>query len=72
VYAEQGRTLCFELDHREAKARLDCRDDFDVLNIVTACRSCNVLKGQMDVERFRAEVQSLAKAIIGQSGSSVI
>ena len=64
VEATQGRGLRFELDHSTARARLgeDC-DDFDERNIVTACRSCNVLKGQMDNTRFEVELRSLADAV---------
>ena len=64
VEATQGRGLRFELDHSTPRARLgeDC-DDFDGENIVTACRSCNVLKGQMDNTRFEVELRSLAEAV---------
>jgi 5-methylcytosine-specific restriction endonuclease McrA len=64
VEAAQGRGLRFELDHATPRARLsmDC-DDFDEENIVTACRSCNVLKGQMDSSRFEVELRSLAQAV---------
>ncbi len=65
VEAEQGRGLRFELDHAKPRAKLgeDC-DDFDARNIVTACRSCNVIKGQMDATRFKRELRSLARAVI--------
>ena len=62
--AAQGRGLRFELDHSTARARLgEGCDDFDEENIVTACRSCNVLKGQMDSTRFEVELRSLAQAV---------
>jgi hypothetical protein len=64
VYAEQERTLRFELDHSRAKSRLDVRDDFEVGNIVAACRSCNVMKGQMEETAFLAELESLAKSFV--------
>jgi 5-methylcytosine-specific restriction endonuclease McrA len=64
TYAELGRTLRFELDHRTAKARLVQRNDFDLNNIVAACRSCNVIKGQMEEKAFLLELKSLAKAVI--------
>jgi hypothetical protein len=65
VQAEQGRGLRFELDHKTPRARLgDACDDFDAANIITACRSCNVLKGQMAADRFEAELESLAKAVL--------
>jgi len=70
VEATQGRGLRFELDHSTARARLgegeDC-DDFDEGNIVTACRSCNVLKGQMDNARFEVELRSLSQALSRKS-----
>lgn len=57
-------TLRFELDHAEAKSRLgDRRDDFDMGNIVVACRSCNVMKGQMEPAAFMRELRSLAAAV---------
>jgi hypothetical protein len=64
VYEEQGRGLRFELDHAIPRARLSNCDDFDPGNIITACRSCNVLKGQMETGRFRAELESLARAVV--------
>lgn len=64
IEAAQGRGLRFELDHCTARARLgEDGDDFDEGNIVTACRSCNVLKGQMDNIRFEVELRSLAEAV---------
>ena len=64
VYRELGATLRFELDHRTAKSRLgNARDDFVPKNVVTACRSCNVIKGQMTPDHFRRELQSLASAV---------
>ena len=70
AYADLGRTLRFELDHRMAKARLARRDDFDPTNILVACRSCNVVKGQMDVDRFLLELRSLAEAVVRNGGSA--
>ena len=65
AHRELGATLRFELDHRRAKAKLgSLRDDFDIRNIVTACRSCNVLKGQMDVSQFQKELSSLLSAVV--------
>ena len=62
VFEESGHTLRFHLDHRTAKAgTIDC-DDFDLDDIVTACRSCNIVKGQMDEGRFIVELRSLARA----------
>ena len=69
TYAELGRTLRFELDHRTAKARLAQRNDFDLNNIVAACRSCNVIKGQMEEKAFFLELGSLAKAVIGKQST---
>jgi 5-methylcytosine-specific restriction endonuclease McrA len=64
VYTETKRTLRFELDHRKARSRLTDRAAFDVKNTVTACRSCNVIKGQMEIEPFLAELESLAKGVL--------
>lgn len=63
VYEELSATLRIELDHKIAKSRLDERDDFDVENIVAACRSCNEVKGQMTVAHFLRELKSLARAV---------
>ncbi len=64
AHRELGATLRFELDHRRAKAKLGSkRDDFDIRNIVTACRSCNVLKGQMGFSQFQKEILSLLSAV---------
>jgi 5-methylcytosine-specific restriction endonuclease McrA len=70
IEAAQGRGLRFELDHSTPRAGLgeDC-DDFDEGNIVTACRSCNVLKGQMDITHFEVEVRSLAEAVVRKYSS---
>lgn len=68
VSEKQGRGLRFELDHRTARGRLSDCDDFDPDNIVTACRSCNVLKGQMDTVRFEVELESLACAVVRNRG----
>jgi hypothetical protein len=61
----ERRGLRFELDHSCSRAQLgDACDDFDHRNIVTACRSCNVMKGQMDRGRFMTELRSLAQAVV--------
>lgn len=59
-----GAILRFELDHRRAKSRLKVRDDFDLRNIRIACRSCNVIKGQMGRARFLRELRSLSSAFL--------
>src|SRR5439155_758778 len=64
AHEELGATLRFELDHRRAKSRLHRRDDFDLRNMRTACRSCNVIKGQMEASRFLRELRSLARAAL--------
>lgn len=64
AYSDMKRTLRFELDHRKARSRLRNREAFDVENTVTACRSCNVIKGQMEIEPFYAELESLARAVL--------
>ncbi len=67
THREFGATLRFELDHRRAKSRLGTRrDDFKVGNIVTACRSCNVVKGQMTRRHFFKELRSLNAGSGGQ------
>lgn len=64
THRELGATLRLELDHRRAKSKLGSqRDDFNVRNIITACRSCNVIKGQMDVSLFQKELLSLISAV---------
>ena len=65
THRELGATLRFELDHRFARARLRRRDDFDLRSICVACRSCNVVKGQMEVGRFVRERRSIAQAVAG-------
>ena len=70
VQAQEGRGLRFELDHAVPRAQQgDECDDFDGRNIVTACRSCNVLKGQMEGSRFRTELESLARAVLGKKAA---
>jgi 5-methylcytosine-specific restriction endonuclease McrA len=62
THEQLGATLRFELDHRRAKSRLETRDDFDLRNMSIACRSCNVIKGQMNRSLFLKELQSLGTA----------
>jgi 5-methylcytosine-specific restriction endonuclease McrA len=62
AHEQLGATLRFELDHRRAKSRLNIRDDFDLRNILIACRSCNVIKGQMNRSQFVKELRSLGTA----------
>jgi hypothetical protein len=65
VHRELGATLRFELDHRKAKSILGKnRNDFDWRNIVVACRSCNVVKGQMKRAQFQKELRSLSAAVV--------
>ena len=59
----EGRVLRLELDHVSPRAASSECDDFDALNIATACRSCNVMKGQMDERLFRLELDSLARSV---------
>ena len=51
----------FELDHRTARSRIANCDDFDMPNIIAACRSCNIIKGQMEMKHFLSELRSLGK-----------
>jgi hypothetical protein len=70
VQVAESRGLRFELDHSTPRARLgEACDDFDAANIRTACRSCNVLKGQMEADQFAAELISLAEGVVRKSGS---
>jgi 5-methylcytosine-specific restriction endonuclease McrA len=74
VYAEEvdgnRRTLRFEIDHRTTRRRLSDRERFDPGNLVAACRSCNVIKGEMLEEQLRAELSSLAAAVQDHSRES--
>ena len=80
THRDLGATVRFELDHRRAKARLGSScDDFDIANIRLACRSRNVVKGQMTRQQFFKEARSLASAFaslrpalgsVGQQGRS--
>ena len=80
THRDLGATVRFELDHRRAKAHLGSScDDFDIANIRLACRSCNVVKGQMTRQQFFKEARSLASAFaslrpalgsVGQQGRS--
>jgi 5-methylcytosine-specific restriction endonuclease McrA len=64
AHAELGAVPRFENDHTRAKARLGGRrNDFSVKNIVLACRSCNMIKGQMTLHQFKRELASLARSI---------
>lgn len=71
VYAERvrkepPRTLRFELDHRITRRRLANPEAFDAKNLVVACRSCNTIKGEMEVGRFFCELESLAAAVMSR------
>jgi len=55
------RTLRFEIDHR--LPRIDNSREFDASNLLTACLSCNRIKGQLTEEQFRQELRSLAVAV---------
>ncbi len=59
---ESPRTLRFEVDHYTTRGRLADRDGFDPKNLVAACRSCNVIKGEMPASRFLSELASLANS----------
>jgi 5-methylcytosine-specific restriction endonuclease McrA len=61
--AELPRTLRFEVDHHTTRGRLADPEVFDPKNLVAACRSCNVIKGEMSVQRFLAELDSLGSAL---------
>lgn len=68
VFAEKSegelpRTLRFEVDHHTTRGRLTDRDRFDPENLIAACRSCNVIKAEMPMNRFLAELASLSGAV---------
>lgn len=69
VFKNEGRTLRFEMDHRQARSRIANCNDFDMRNIVAACRSCNVIKGQMEEGPFWKELMSLAAAVTAQDSA---
>jgi len=62
-HGELPRTLRFEVDHRTTRGRLEDPSRFDPKNLVAACRSCNVVKGEMSPKRFLAELESLGNAV---------
>ena len=63
--SESRRVIRLEGDHRVSKQRTeDPDDDFDLDNLVAACRSCNTTKGAFSEERFRLELKSLATAVL--------
>lgn len=64
VHRELGATLRFEMDHKRPRSRLAKPTDFDLQNVATACRSCNVVKGQMPASRFLKELKSLGRATV--------
>jgi 5-methylcytosine-specific restriction endonuclease McrA len=63
THHELGATLRFELDHVRARSRLKNPNDFALGNTAVACRSCNVIKGQMPPAQFKKELKSLAAAV---------
>lgn len=63
VHRELGATIRFELDHRKARSRPVEVNDFNLRNAAVACRSCNVIKGQMEPARFLKELRSLGRAM---------
>ncbi|MFH1480312.1 MAG: HNH endonuclease signature motif containing protein [Pseudomonadota bacterium] len=66
VLNEIGVTLRLQLDHRNPKSISVQREDFDLTNIATSCKSCNTIKGKLDREKFVRELNSLAKAVMGK------
>ena len=61
VHKAEKRTLRLEIDHRDARSKSGL--GWSLANITVACRSCNVMMGQLDRERFIAELRSLAAAV---------
>jgi hypothetical protein len=61
VYKEESgrRGLFLVVDHLAPRADVGSRSRFT--NLVTACWSCNTLKGRLPVQAFQAELASLAK-----------
>ena len=77
VYAEKcetesPRTLRFEVDHQITRQRLKERDRFDPKNLVAACRTCNVIKAEMPMERFLHELASLSRAVQEKKGETTV
>jgi 5-methylcytosine-specific restriction endonuclease McrA len=73
VYAEtrereRPRTLRFEVDHKVTRQRLRDPEQFDPTNLVAACRSCNVIKAELPIERFLEELASLSRAVVVKNG----
>jgi 5-methylcytosine-specific restriction endonuclease McrA len=61
----QRVALRLELDHINPRA--GGGDDFLLSNIRATCRTCNVARGRMADEDFKAELKSLAAAVLARS-----
>jgi hypothetical protein len=60
----EGRlALRLELDHKKPRAHDGA--DFELDNIQTLCRTCNIVKGRLKEAYFEAELQSFAAALAG-------
>ena len=68
---ELPRTLRFEVDHQTTRGRLADPNRFDPENLVAACRSCNVVKGEMPVSRFLSELKSLGGSVQRGGGNNM-
>ena len=59
---EHGKlALRLELDH--ADPRTGGGEDYSLMNVRTTCRTCNISRGRMTDAHFRAELESLARAV---------
>ena len=62
----RGHALRMEVDHIRAKSRFEndrgAAEEWS--NLTVACRSCNVVKGQADVDVFKSELIDLAQAVM--------
>jgi hypothetical protein len=66
TFKNEGRTLRLELDHQTPRAGGGATLSLE--NIRAACRSCNTLRGQLAPERMRAELLSMARAVLKAEG----
>jgi len=66
--SESRRVLRLEADHRVSRQLTkEPEENFDLDNLVAACRSCNAIKLSFREERFRLELKSLATAVLRNS-----
>ena len=66
TFEREGRSLRLELDHQTPRARGGAT--LSLGNIRAACRSCNTLRGRLTPDRVRAELLSIARAVLKAEG----